>query len=299
MSATTLEAVVAAEFSRAAPPEVTALAANMLHRHGGIAAILFYGSCRRTGDMTGLIDLYILYDDHKKFHQRRSHAWLNAMLPPNVLSLIHPVAGRPIRAKIAVMSLSQFERRMRISSLDTTIWTRFSQPASLIYTRDDEARQKTLAALGEGIRTAVFWARKLGPAQASAAANFPALFAHTYRLELRPERNAQPALLYQANAAWFDAIFAAAGPPAGANPHWRPRQLLGKPLNILRLIKAAFTYEGGADYIAGKLQRHAGIDLPLTDWQRRHPVLAAPGVLWRIRQQGRSSFLKKRTKKLF
>jgi hypothetical protein len=280
-----IEAIVAAEIDRPGPPEVSALADDILRGHEGILAILFYGSCRRSLDMGGLIDLYVLYDRHSAFHDGRVAALLNQLLPPNVLSATRHASGQDISAKVAVMSLRQFQRRMRKNALDTTIWTRFCQPASLIYARDEAARRDIVAALAAGIRTAIFWARRLGPATGTAGDFFTALFTRTYRSELRPERNAQPALLYEANAAWFDQVFAASPSPARlAGPYWWPRQLCGKPLNLLRLLKAAFTFTGGADYIVAKLQRHSGVQLVLTDWQRRHPVLAAPQMLWRLRR---------------
>jgi hypothetical protein len=48
------------ESSRLAPPGVRALADELLNRYGDAAqAILFYGSCLRTGDDSdGIVDLY-------------------------------------------------------------------------------------------------------------------------------------------------------------------------------------------------------------------------------------------------
>ena len=39
-------------------------------------------------------------------------------------------------------------------------------------------------------------------------------------------------------------------------------------------MKAAFTFEGGADYAAFKIERHTGRKIEVTPWQRRHPLLA-------------------------
>ena len=57
---------------------------------------------------------------------------------------------------------------------------------------------------------------------------------------------------------------------------------LGKLLNIARLVRAAGTFEGAARYAAWKVERHTGVTVELTPWRERHPVLAAPGVLWRV-----------------
>jgi hypothetical protein len=69
---------------------------------------------------------------------------------------------------------------------------------------------------------------------------------------------------------------------------WRWRRAVGKPLNVARLAKAAFTFEGAARYAAWKIERHTGLHVPLTPWRERHPILASPGVffrLWRARRR--------------
>jgi len=60
---------------------------------------------------------------------------------------------------------------------------------------------------------------------------------------------------------------------------------MGRPLNYARLVKAAFTFDGAARYAAWKIERHTGMPVALTPWRERHPVLAAPGVLWRLWRQ--------------
>ena len=63
---------------------------------------------------------------------------------------------------------------------------------------------------------------------------------------------------------------------------WARRRRLGKPYNLLRLIRASTTFEGAARYAAWKIQRHTGVAVTLTPWRERHPLLAAPGVLWQV-----------------
>ena len=55
---------------------------------------------------------------------------------------------------------------------------------------------------------------------------------------------------------------------------------------MLRLVKAASTFTGGPDYLAWKIERHSGVKVELTPWQRRHPILAAPGMFWRLYRRG-------------
>ncbi len=286
-----LDALVASEAGAPAPLELQQLVRTILHAHGdSVSAILFYGSCRRTGDLSGLVDLYVLYDRHRAFHGKALPALLNRLLPPNVTLMVPEEGKSGLRAKVAVLSERQFHRRVQRGSLDTTIWTRFSQPASLLYARDPATSRRVVAMLAEATRTAVFWARVLSPEARTSADHWRGLFARTYRAELRPERRDQPELLYRSNAVWFDAALAAV-PMQSPKPRipaggWPSRRLCGKPLNLLRLVKAAFTFTGGVDYILWKLQRHSGVRLTLTAWQRRHPILAAPWLFWRVRRMG-------------
>jgi hypothetical protein len=67
---------------------------------------------------------------------------------------------------------------------------------------------------------------------------------------------------------------------------WMLRRIVGKPLTVLRWIKAFFVFEGGVDYALWKLERHTGVRLALTPWQRRHPLLAFPAVVMRLYRQG-------------
>ena len=67
---------------------------------------------------------------------------------------------------------------------------------------------------------------------------------------------------------------------------WGRRRIEGKALSVLRLAKASATYAGGADYIAWKINRHAGTEFELKPWQSRHPLLAALSLLPRLLQSG-------------
>jgi hypothetical protein len=63
-------------------------------------------------------------------------------------------------------------------------------------------------------------------------------------------------------------------------------QRRGKLLSALRLAKASATFAGGADYIAWKINRHAGTKIELKAWQRRHPLLAGITLLPRLLRSG-------------
>ena len=287
-----LESRVLRELHAPSRVQSEALVAAIHERFGGqIAAILFYGSCRRTGDASGLLDLYVLHDGYRHVHKRRLSAALNWLLPPNVVQITAGGGADRLRAKVAIISRRQFTRRMRPEALDTTLWTRFCQPASLLHARDPDVERWVAVAVAEGMRTAVTWANQLCALGADVASRWRNLFWRTYRLELRPEAQDRPALLHDSNVEWFDEVMRLAQVERGDTVPlcWAPRRIFGKPLNILRLAKAAFTYDGGADYLVDKLQAHAGLTIVLSSWQRRHSLLAAPALIWGARRVIRHS----------
>ena len=63
--------------------------------------------------------------------------------------------------------------------------------------------------------------------------------------------------------------------------------LMGKPLNVARILKAAFTFDGAARYAAYKVERHTGIEIAVTPWRERHPFLAAPGAWLELQKRRR------------
>ena len=80
----------------------------------------------------------------------------------------------------------------------------------------------------------------------------------------------------------------AAGLVAAVPNHasWARRRLEGKFLSVIRLGKASTTFAGGAEYIAWKINRHAGTDIVLKPWQKRWPLLAAISLLPRLLRSG-------------
>ncbi len=303
-----LQALIAAELHRPLDARVTAFAARLATRGDATCAILFYGSALRDADFSGLLDFYVVAAPLRRWHRSRIAALANELLPVNVSYEEFCCEGQTLRAKIAVLSPAQLTAGMATGAIDTTIWARFSQPVACAWRRDGAARAAVEADLAQAVITASRWAALLGPPRGTAAEYWRALYAHTYAVELRVERGdtrAQALLAYDAlryqrllPLAWAaagidfsvdDGIFtpqlgeAARG---AARRAWRLRQVTGKLLNLMRLVKAAFTFDHGADYLAWKIERHSGFRLQLSDWQRRHPVLAAPQLLWRLWRRG-------------
>nr|WP_202390302.1 hypothetical protein [Tsuneonella aeria] len=292
-----MESRVSATLDAPVTAEVRAAAA-MIGQETGARAVLFYGSNLRTGSLEGVLDFYVLLP-----WRQRERIW------PRVSYREWAGTPGPVRAKIAAMSMETFARAARGMSRDTTIWARFVQPSALAWAADEEARAQVVTAIADAACTAGRLAAALGPPHGTAEDFWRALFRATYRAELRVEKQGREDSILAADPGHFSGLlplaWSAAGiafeqdgneiapriPPAERRrvlAWWNGRARLGKPLNVLRLLKASTTFDGAAGYAAWKIERHTGIPVPLTPWRERHPVLAAPGVLlrlWRARRK--------------
>lgn len=304
-----LAAQLHAELQTPVPEPVVAMAAQLAARAGGAAvAVLYYGSTLRTNALEGMLDFYVLLDRTAAWPGSRLAAFANRLLPPNVGYVEGNYGGTALRAKFALVSMRQFERRVAGESLDTTMWARFCQPCRCVWQRSNEDALRVTAAVRSATITAAGWAAALGPARGTAADFWAALFARTYVTELRVETGDRSRGIVAADAQRYDALLPRAWNAGGLDfdllpggllqpaldaatrgrllRQWARRQRWGKPLNILRLCKAAFTFDGGADYVVWKIERHRGVRLELSPWQRRFPLLAAPGIYWQLRRRG-------------
>jgi hypothetical protein len=290
--------LIAAESEAPTDASIVAVAEAARLRHGqAIVAVLFYGSClRQPGDQGRMVDLYLLADGYAGVHRRRTARMLNALLPPNVYYLEIPFEGRRIAAKYAIVTLRQFETLVDGRTLQAYFWARFAQPTAILWARDDAIRLRVLAALGRAVMTMIGETRGLMSGAWTPAALWSRAFDETYRTELRAESLDQGRRLYQAFAERYDRVTGIVlSEPIGATVategrraarRWRRRRVLGKALSVLRLVKASFTFEDGAAYLVWKIRRHSGVEIELTSWQRRHPVLASTVLAWRLYRAG-------------
>lgn len=279
-----LRELVAEELSLPADPRVTAVARAIAAKHGQASrAVLFYGSCLREKQLDGLmLDFYLIVSSYRAAYDKRWLAAANRLIPPNVFYFEHD----GLAAKYAVLSEGDFYRLNGPETSSVTVWARFAQPSRLVWSADNAARERVteavsraaptlLAAAGrrEGEKPLDWWRRA---------------FSLTYSAELRAERVGRHASVVDSDRQRFIRF---AGPAAAAierepKASWRWRRIEGKALSVLRLAKASATFAGGADYIAWKINRHAGTEIRLKPWQQRHPLLAAITLLPRLIRSG-------------
>lgn len=297
---TSLRARIEASAGAEIHPSVAAYA-QMLGEEAGAEAVLFYGSNLRTGSLEGVLDFYVLLPG-----EQRDKIW------PRVSFREWEHNGETLRAKIATMALETFARAARGESRDTTIWARFVQPAALIWSVGDEARDAVLGSLEEAAKTAARLAAALGPQNGTAEDYWRTLFQATYKAEFRVEKPGREDSILSVNQAHFYGLLPLAleaqaisftresdtlAPQMSAKQRaqivrwWNSRRRFGKPLNLLRLAKASTTFDGAARYAAWKIHRHTGVEIEVTPWREKHPLLAAPGVLfklWKVRRSQRA-----------
>lgn len=273
-----------------------------------VQAILFYGSCLRGGNpLDGLVDIYIIVNDYRAAYGNPITALFNKLLPPNVYYIELPVEDGTLRAKYAILSLQDLQKGTSRRWFQAYLWGRFAQPAGLLYTRDPTTEQQIIEALGQAVLTFLTRVLPYLPAQFTSAELWQQGMALSYATELRAEKSnradsvfahfekefdartlvAMPALPYQVETDTIDSSLRY----YTQIPHyrritnrtaWTLRKVLGKLLSVLRLIKAAFTFKGGVDYIIWKLERHSGTHIEAPAQARRHPLIFGWRLMWSL-----------------
>ena len=286
---------------------------DALHARFGeaLVAVLFYGSCLRNVDPAeGLVDLYAIVDDYRHAHPGRALRLANAWLPPNVFPLRADTAtGQTIQAKCAVLSLADLEHGTALW-FQSYLWGRFAQPSRLVYARDPDVERRILQAMARAVVTFLNQVVPCQPARLDSQLLWQRGLALSYATELRPEAADRPAQLAQhdrdhyrritrAAASAVPGLQAEAGRDDGylnlatatvrrrAACRWKLRRLQGRTLNVLRLVKAVFTFENGVDYVVWKLQRHLGHPVEISPRMRRHPLIFGWPLLWRLLRERR------------
>ena len=278
-----LRDLVATELAESVDLKVSAMAAAIAAQYGGSSrALLFYGSCLREQQLDGLmLDFYLIVSDYRSAYPKRWMATANRLIPPNVFPFHHD----GMAAKYAVLSEADFDRLNGPETRNVSVWARFAQPSRLVWAKNDEARAQAVDAVAKAAPTLLGAAGKVDGEDGLDW--WRRAFALTYSSELRAERKGRSLSVVDSDPERYRMFGEAAAPLVGSNAgQWGRRRIEGKMLSVLRLAKASATYAGGADYIAWKINRHAGTNFELKPWQKRHPLLAAISLLPRLLKSG-------------
>lgn len=287
-----LRELVAEELALPVDPRVSAMAQAAAEKHGAASrAVLFYGSCLRESQLEGLmLDFYLIVSDYRSTYGKRWLAVANRLIPPNVFYFEHD----DLAAKYAVLSEADFAHECSPDAWTVSTAARFAQPSRIVWAADERARATIVDAVSNAVLSLFRWT--LPHFGGGDVLNlWKVAFAKTFAAELRAERADRSSAIVDAQPDRYRAFGEAAlmqlrlvpvMGPARAARWWRLKQVKGKAYSIPRLAKASLTFAGGADYIAWKINRHAGTDIRLKPWQQRHPLLAAITLLPRLLKSG-------------
>ena len=238
-----------------------------------------------------MLDFYLIVSDYRTAYAKRWLAVANRLIPPNVFYL----EKDGLAAKYAVLSEGDFAHECSRQAWTVSTAARFAQPSRLVWTADGAAREMTIDTVAQAAPSLLTWAMPLIGCSGDLLDVWREAFANTFAAEIRAEDANRAAALVDADPERYrifgDAAFHHVAERRDASAEemrrwWRRKQLKGKLYSVARLAKASFTFAGGADYIAWKINRHAGADIALKPWQRRHPLIAGLTLLPRLLRSG-------------
>ena len=302
---------VAWESNKTVSPDLIPLVDSVIMRFGeSVEAVMLYGSCLHS-DISlneGIVDLYVVVDSYYKAYQKRYLANLNTWLAPNVFYLEIPHEGKTLRAKYAVISISDFEQGAQFW-FHPYIWARFAQPSRLLYSRNNAVKERIHSALAHSVVTFL----KSGvPALEAGIYDVKEIWTRcltlTYAAELRAEKESRAHHLALVNLNAFTRLTEVASPMLTGilerlengkyrcltDPEtqqktlwrWRLRRWQGRVLSILRLAKATLTFNNSVEYAAWKIERHTGVQVEVTPTMRRYPILWGLTIAWQLLRRG-------------
>ena len=302
-----LDDLVRAELTEPVDVRVSQMAAAIAAEHPGAArSVLFYGSCLRERQLDGLmIDFYLIVSSYRDAYGKRWLAPANRLIPPNVF----PFTSDGLLAKYAVLSEEDFFRLSGPETLSVSVWARFAQPSRLVWSADAAAAESGIAAVARAAPTLLSAAAPMMDAHECDPLDlWRKAFALTYSAELRAERQGRSASVVETDPDRYHRFTGPALAAAGigelaadgrvrltgltdtrrsqSTKLWAKRRRTGKMLSVARLAKATGTYSGGIDYLAWKINRHAGTRIEIKPWQRRWPLIAAFTLLPRLLKGG-------------
>lgn len=297
--------LISDEISQPVDPRVTAFAASIAAQYGAASrAVFFYGSCLRTTELDGqMLDFYLIVSSYEAAYGKSWLVRANKLLPPNVF----PAEHEGLVAKVAVLSEADFHKLNRVEASAVSVWARFAQPSRLLWCHDEPARTTAIAAISGApitlLNAALAHSDEL-PKAATIAQLWEKAFALTYGAELRAERKGRSQSVVEFAPEYYQKLgqAAIAQTPIAATisdgvvtvsadqqaaiarekKRWPKLRRNGKLLTLARLAKASGTYAGGIDYLAWKINRHAGTDYVIKPWQRKWPILGAITMLPRL-----------------
>jgi len=274
-----------------------------------LVAVVFFGSVLvgTSPTLDSAADLFVVVENYKDFYQdlhsrlpaaRRASimAWLNRIMPPNIIYLRDP-RGLRAGAKCFVINRDDFTEALSPNARDHFCRGRLIQRVQIVYARSAKDQNDIEAELEMARRVAVEWVPVYLPGRFSVLDFCLRMLEVSYAKEIRPESRARVLEVFDAQKSYFRLMYgrilddaAAAGilravdgeftlaSPLEFSERWAWRVFFvkSKLRATLRWFKYMLTFDDWLDYIARKAERRTGIHLELTQAERRFPAI----LLW-------------------
>ena len=260
-----------------------------------LMAIIFYGSALRFNTSDGfLLDFYVIL---RKLHPSIKNPLMRFfahILPPNVYYYELERNGKICRAKVAIITMTAFKKGTSDQCFSPSLWGRFSQPIKLIYYDTERTKGIVTKALSNAIKTFLGNTIKSTEKKISISELWIKGLNLTYGCELRPESKSKINSIFENNKKRYEQIGKLALEELEIERYgtfeikweklkWFLRKYWTRSLNILRLIKAAYTFKGGIEYLVWKLERHRGIKIELTEKEKEKPILSTIKIFFKLK----------------
>ena len=320
-----LRAAVAARVFPRSPQGDAASVAQAIVGKGGdsVLAVVFFGSRKTQAnpDAWSGYDFFVLTRDYGEFYRslaaagvlRRSVrlvSTLNAILPPNQISIRDLGAETPTVAKCAVVSLKTLLRDTSERRRDHFCAGRLFQPTEVLYVRDEQVAGKVLDALVGAHALTLSWVRPWLPEVFGVEAYCRTLLRVSLGREIRAEPRGRSDALWGAQQEYLTEVYgvllhdlADAGEldiRSDAAYSLARRVTLAERVRIeayfrrsvvratARWFKYMLTFDDWLEYIVRKARRHTGEDIVLTRREKRLPIVFLwPRVIRYLRRKDR------------
>lgn len=304
---TPLEAFIYDDLKKSAEPELLPIIGELLNRavnRDGIQAVFLYGSGLWQGYSDDCVwDIQILVERLSDFSSAYWPRMAGRVISPNVF--YYEISDNALpspniwRIKCNVMTFDQFEKHCKGRSLTPHIWARFAQPCRLLHARSGAEEKRAAGAIANAVRTFHDFALPFAPDSITSSHDiWAAGLRKTYAMELRSEKEGRGNLIIKSAPANFakrtelwlketgEDDFPSRKTQKQNRRLTRLKMPLAKCVNFFRLLKSATTFQGGVDYALYKIERHSGVRVEPTEFQRKYPLIGGWPLLWTLWRKG-------------
>ena len=264
-------------------------------------AVLFSGSALFSDELTNeILDYHLVVANYEAAYSTSRMAKWNHRLPPNIFLFEY----EGMTAKVAILSEADFHSLNRPDASIAAIWARFAQPARLVWSADEDAEKMVVRAVSGAAPTLLNTALAYIEREVDVLDLWQSGFSLSFQAKLHLGGKDRPMNLVERNPQRYETLGRAAlhhtriaNQVRGEKVHilpdperrisaerkrWPAFKRRGKMLSVAQLVKAGFTYKGGVDYLAWKVNRHHDKQITVRNWQRRWPLLGSIVLLPRL-----------------